>query len=153
MKRLFAAAAALALLASATIAGASPLPYTNTILNSPYDAVIAVTSAVNSTQATAAPLITASGTTTATATSLRFTVSVTGLTTAASTLSAAMTVTNTTVSASTQVFCQVNGYTGTGVPIAVNVTPGAGTLAFNIQNVSTGAALNATVPVACIAFT
>ena len=80
-------------------------------------------------------------------------VSITGLTTAASTLSAAMTVTNANVvSSASTVMCQVNLYGGTGVPIAVNVTPGTGSVALNIQNVSTGAALNATVPIACVVF-
>lgn len=95
---------------------------------------------------------TATGTTTSTCSALRCTISVTGLTTAASTLSAAMTVTNTAVALTSQVLCQTNGYAGTGVPIVVNITPAAGSFAFNIQNVSTGAALNATVPVACIVF-
>lgn len=94
-----------------------------------------------------------SGTTTATCQGQRFIVSITGLTTAASTLSAAMTVTNANVvSSASTVMCQVNLYTGTGVPVAVNVTPGTGTVALNIQNVSTGAALNATVPIACVVF-
>lgn len=96
---------------------------------------------------------TCSGTTTATCQGQRFVVSVTGLTTAASTLSAAMTVTDANVvSSSSQVMCQPQGYAGTGVPIVVNVTPGTGSVAFNIQNVSTGAALNATVAVACVVF-
>lgn len=96
---------------------------------------------------------TCSGTTTATCQGQRFVVSITGLTTAASTLSAAMTVTNANVvSSASTVMCQVNGYGGTGVPVAVNVTPGTGSVALNIQNVSTGAALNATVPVACVVF-
>lgn len=96
---------------------------------------------------------TCSGTTTATCQGQRFVVSITGLTTAASTLSAAMTVTNANVvSNASTVMCQVNLYGGTGVPIAVNVTPGTGTVALNIQNVATAAALNATVPVACVVF-
>lgn len=96
---------------------------------------------------------TCSGTTTATCQGQRFIVSITGLTTAASTLSAAMTVTNASVvSAASMVLCSVNIYAGTGVPVAVNVTPSTGTVALNIQNVSTGAALNATVPIACVVF-
>jgi hypothetical protein len=80
-------------------------------------------------------------------------VTITGLTTAASTLSAAMTVTDANVLASTnQVMCQTQGYAGTGIPVAVNIVPGTGSVAFNIQNVSTGAALNANVVVACVVF-
>ena len=98
-------------------------------------------------------IATCTGTTTATCQGQRFVVSVTGLTTAASTLSAAMTVTDANVvSSSAIVMCQTQGYGGTGVPVVVNVTPGTGSVAFNIQNVSTGAALNATVPVACFVF-
>jgi hypothetical protein len=96
---------------------------------------------------------TCSGTTTATCQGQRFTVTITGLTTAASTLSAAMTVTDANVLASTnQVMCQTQGYAGTGIPVAVNIVPGTGSVAFNIQNVSTGAALNANVVVACVVF-
>jgi hypothetical protein len=94
---------------------------------------------------------TCTGTTTATCQGQRFVASVTGLTTAASTLSAAMTVTDANVvSSSASVVCQANGYAGTGIPVVVNIVPGTGSVAFNIQNVSTGAALNATVPVACV---
>lgn len=100
-----------------------------------------------------ASVSTCSGTTTATCQGQRFIVSITGLVTAASGTSAAMTVTDANVvSSASTVMCQVNLYTGTGVPIAVNVTPGNGTVALNIQNVSTGAALNATVPIACVVF-
>jgi hypothetical protein len=94
-----------------------------------------------------------SGTTTATCQGQRFLVTITGLTTAASTISAAMTVTDANVlAAGNQVMCQVQGYGGTGVPEVVNVTPGTGTVAMQIQNVSTGAALNANVVVACVVF-
>lgn len=95
---------------------------------------------------------TASGTTAVTASSLRAKISITGLTTAASTLSATVTVTNTLVAANSNVLCQTNGYSGTGIPIVVNIVPAAGSFTFAIQNVSTGAALNATVPISCIVF-
>lgn len=94
---------------------------------------------------------TCSGTTTATCQGQRFVVTITGLTTAASTLSAAMTVTDANVvSTSSNVLCQTQGYAGTGVPIVVNITTGTGSVALKIQNVSTGAALNANVVVACL---
>jgi hypothetical protein len=96
---------------------------------------------------------TCSGTTTATCSGQRFVVTITGLTTAASTLSAAMVVTDTSVASSSSiVICQPQGYAGTGVPIAVNVTPGTSSVSIKIQNVSTGAALNANVAVACVVF-
>lgn len=98
-------------------------------------------------------IATCSGTTTATCQGQRFVVSITGLSTAASTLSAAMVVTDASVvSSSSIVMCQPQGYAGTGVPVAVNVTPGTGSLSVKIQNVSTGAALNATVAVACFVY-
>lgn len=94
---------------------------------------------------------TCSGTTTATCNAQRFTVSITGLTTAAGgTTSAAMVVGNTSVtSASIHVICQVNGYGGTGVPIATTVTPGTNQVSLTITNVAGSGSLNATVPVFC----
>lgn len=96
-------------------------------------------------------IATCSGTTTATCQGQRFVASVTGLTTAAAGIeSAAMTVTNASViSSSAIVICQVNGYAGTGVPIASRVIPGTGSVSFTITNVANSAALNATVAVAC----
>lgn len=82
----------------------------------------------------------------------RMNLTITGLTTAVSTTSAAQTVTDALVTAASQVICQVNGYTGTGVPVVSGVTPAAGSFTFAISNVSTGAALNANVPVSCIVF-
>lgn len=158
MRRLVSALAALAALAifaavslPAGKAAAAPLSYSavNIPIDTPQALAGAVIGAINSNLAEAAPLVTASGTTTATAQGLRVTVSITGLSTAASTLSATMTVTNASVTAVSQVLCSVNGYSGTGVPVVVNVVPEAGDFKMAIQNVSTGAALNATVPVAC----
>lgn len=95
-----------------------------------------------------------SGTTTATCQGQRFVVSITGLTTApVGVTSAAMVVTNASVvSSSSMVVCQVNGYGGTGVPIASTVTPGTGSLSLTITNVAGSGSLNATVPVACFVF-
>lgn len=97
---------------------------------------------------------TCSGTTTATCQGQRFTASVTGLTTAAAGVSAtAMTVTNASVvSSASIVVCNVNGYSGTGQPIATNVTPGTGSVSFQVTNVASSGSLNATVPVACVVF-
>ena len=148
--KVLALAAAASLLASAAFAG--PVAYVNSPFSTPQELANAVISNINAGQTGAASLVTASGTTTATASSLRAQISITGLVTAASTLSATMTVTNTLVAASSLVICQVNGYAGTGVPIAVNVVPAAGSFTMAIQNVATAAALNATVPVSCLVF-
>jgi hypothetical protein len=145
-------AAFVALISAPVAALASPVTYYNSPMSSVQDVANAVITSINNSQTGAAGLVTASGATTATATGLRVTVSVTGLSTAASTLSATMTVTDTLVTAVSQINCQVNGYAGTGIPVVVNVIPAAGSFAFNIQNVSTGAALNATVPAACQIF-
>lgn len=143
---------AVAMFSVPSAALAAPLTYYNSPMSSVQDVANAVVTGYNNTQTGAAPLVTATGTTAATATGLRVTVSVTGLSTAASTLSATMTVTDTLVTAASQINCQVNGYAGTGIPVVVNVVPAAGSYAFNIQNVSTGAALNATVAAACQIF-
>jgi hypothetical protein len=109
---------------------------------------------INANLSPAATLVTASGTTTSTATGTRLTVSVTGLTTAAAgTTSAAMTVTDTAVVGTNSiVLCAVNGYGGTGVPIATTITPAAGSFSFTITNVAATGSLNATVPVSCLVF-
>ena len=138
--------------AFASSAMAAPLPLSNGIYDTFNSGLNSIITSYNST-ATAAQLVAAgTGTTTSTITGTRIQVSVTGLTTGASTLSAAMTVTDTAVTANSQAICQTTGYAGTGVPVVVNITPTANTLAFNIQNVSTGAALNATVVVNCLIF-
>lgn len=97
---------------------------------------------------------TCSGTTTATCQGQRFTASVTGLSTAAGGVSAtAMVVTNASVATSAVlVVCNVNGYSGTGQPIATNVTPGTGSVSFQVTNIASSGSLNATVPVACVVF-
>jgi len=145
-------AAAVALVLVPALAFASPVPYVTGIFDTPNAVVNTAVASINAAQAPAASLVTASGTTTSTAQGLRVTISVTGLSTAASTLSAAMTVTDASVAANSQVICNTNGYAGTGVPVVVNIVPAAGSFAFNIQNVSTGAALNATVTAACLVF-
>lgn len=141
------AAALLVLLAPA--AYASPIAYVTGPNDVPNVMVNQAILNINSNLAQAQQLTACSGTTTATCIGLRTNVSITGLITAASTLSATMTVTDTSVTASSQIICAVNGYAGTGIPVAVNIVPGAGSFTFAIQNVSTGAALNATVTTAC----
>lgn len=155
MNRFFAGlGACLAAVAFATFAAASPISYSS--LNVPVDTPQAmaglVIGAINSSQPFAATQAVGSGTTTATASSLRSVVSVTGLTTAAGVTSATMTVTNTTVVATSTIFCQANGYAGTGNPIVVNIVPGAGSFTFALENTHASAALNATVPVACFVY-
>lgn len=100
---------------------------------------------------TAGGTTTCTGTTTATCNAQRFTVSITGLTTAAGgTTSAAMVVANTSVASSAiHVVCQVNGYSGTGQPVATAVVPGTNQVSVSITNVAGSGSLNATVPVFC----
>lgn len=148
--RFLGAVVAASLFASAALA--APVPYFNQPIDTVQAALNTVVGSINNAQTPAASLVTASGTTTSAATGLRNTISVTGLVTAASTASAAMTVTNASAAANSQIVCQVNGYAGTGQPVAAAVTPAAGTYSFVIQNVATAAALNATVPVACLIF-
>lgn len=146
----FAAALAIAVLPVA--AAASPVPYVTVPLDTVNASINTAVSSLNSTQPWAAIPVTASGTTTATANGLRSVVSVTGLTTAAGVTAATMTVTNSSVNASSTIMCQVNGYGGTGNPGVVNVVPGPGSFTFAIQNTHASAALNATVPVACMVY-
>jgi hypothetical protein len=145
-------AAFVALISAPVAALAAPLSYYNSPMSSVQDVANAVITSINNSQTGASPLVIASGTTTATANGLRVNVSVTGLSTAASTLSAAMVVTDSAVTAASQVNCLVNNYAGAGVPMIANLIPAAGSFTFNIQNVSTGAALNATVVAACQVF-
>lgn len=154
MKRLLASVAAVAALAFSSLAAASPISYTTA--NVPLDTVqagaVAVITAINASAPAYAYTATCSGTTTATCTGIRFTVSVTGLTTAAGVTSASMAVTDTSVTASSVVYCQALGYGGTGNAQPVNVVPTANTVTFQIQNTHASAALNATVPVACMVY-
>lgn len=155
MKRIIGlVAVALALLfAPLAPAIAAPLSYVNSPLDTPQALVNSAISEINTNQPESNVFNTCSGTTTATCLGLRFQVSITGLTTAdAGALSAAMTVTDTAVTAASQILCQVNGYAGTGVPTDVNVIPGAGSFALQIQNTSASAALNATVASECLVF-
>lgn len=131
---------------------AAPLPYTNTPFDTPNSAVNSLVATMNSSIPSLVYPSSCSGTTTATCTGLRFTVSVTGLTTAAGVTSAAMAVTDTSVTAASVVICQALGYGGTGNPQPVNVVPTANTVTLNVQNTHASAALNATVPIACFVY-
>lgn len=137
----------------ATTALAAPLPYINTPFDTPQAMVnTAITSINNNGGPAFAYPSTCTGTTTATCTGLKFTVSVTGLTTTAGVTSASMTVTNASIVASSIVMCQAEGYGGAGNPQSVNVVPTASTLVFQVQNTHASAALNATVPIACFVY-
>lgn len=136
----------------ATAAAAAPLPYINTPMDTIQAGLNTVIANYNTTATTAQYLSTCSGTTTATCTGTRFTVSYTGLTTAAGVTSALQTVTDTSVTASSQIVCETNGYGGTGNPAAVNIVPGAGSFTYQVQNTHASAALNATVPTSCLVF-
>lgn len=156
MRSLFKAFAALAvslLILSPVAALASPLPYINTPMDTINAGLNTVTQNINNNLAPAASLVTASGTTTSTATGVRLQISITGLTTAAAgTTSATMTVTDTSVTAASQILCNVNLYAGTGVPITTNIIPGAGSFTFTITNVAASGSLNATVVSSCLVF-
>lgn len=147
-------AAAVLPLAAAAPVQAAPIAYStlNVAADSPQAIPIALLAAINASAPAYATTATCSGTTTATCTGLKVQVSVTGLTTAAGVTSATMTVTDTSATASSFIFCQANGYAGTGNPNAVNVVPAAGTFTFGIQNSHASAALNATVPVSCMVY-
>jgi len=147
MKRFLALIAAL--IAFAPAAFASPAAYVNTPMDTVQATVNTAITNINAALPGLQTVVACTGTVTATCQGLRLNVSITGLTTAASTLSATMTVTDASVTAASQIFCQPNLYAGTGIPVAVNIVPAAGTFTFAIQNVSTGAALNATVVNAC----
>ena len=95
---------------------------------------------------------TCTGTTTATCVGTRIAASYTGLTTAAGVTSAAQTVTDTSVALASQIFCQVNGYGGTGNPVALNAVPAAGSFTYQIENTHASAALNATVVTVCLIY-
>lgn len=152
MKRLlFSLIAGLSLIAAQAFA--SPLAAVNT----PFDTMQAtvnsgVIAPLNAGYPPFSPSVACSGTTTATCTGIRLVVSVTGLTTAAGVTSATMTVTDTLVTASSSIFCQANGYGGTGNPMPVVIVPGAGSFTFAIENTHASSALNATVPVSCFVY-
>ena len=153
LKAFFASLAlgALALM-SALPSLAGPLPYVTSVFDTPNATVNQLVTSLNTTSPSFATVVAGSGTTTVTASGLRTLVSITGLTTAAGVTSATVTVTNTSVTAASMVFCMANGYAGTGNPMPVNVVPAAGSFTFAIQNTHASAALNATVPVACLVY-
>jgi len=139
-------------LAAALPALASPVAYVNAPMSTPQELVNTAISNINSSISSAAPLVTGSGTTAITASGLRTQISITGLTTAAGVTSATTTVTNTSVAASSLIFCQANGYGGTGNPTPVNIVPGVGSFTLAVQNTHASAALNATVPISCMVY-
>jgi hypothetical protein len=156
MKRLFARSvlAVAAAMAVASAAVAAPLPYstTNIPLDTPQALGAAIITAINASAPDFSYTATCTGTTTATCTGNRFIVSVTGLTTAAGVTSASMAVTDSSVTAASIVQCEALGYGGTGNARATNVVATASTVTFQVQNTHASAALNATVPVACMVY-
>ncbi len=152
MKLFRTAAVALATALLATSALAAPLAYINPAFDTPNSAANAVITAYNAAAPSAQYTVSCTGTTTSTCSGLKIVTSYSGLTTAAGVTSAAQTVTNTSVTAASLIFCQAVGYAGTGNPIIANVIPGAGSFTYLIQNTHASAALNATVPVACLVY-
>jgi hypothetical protein len=142
-------------LAIAAVVQASPIAYFNSPIDSVQNALNTVIASINQTQTPAAPLVTCTTTLSAanaTCNGLRIDPSVSTITTATNgVVSAAVTVNDSSVAAASQVFCQTNGYAGTGTPADVNVVTAAGSFTYQIQNTSVGgAALNQTVPSACM---
>lgn len=140
------------IVAPAVPAFAAPIPYVNSPMDTPQALVNTAVGNINNSAPQFAYPSTCTGTTTATCTGLKFTVSITSLTTAAGVTSASMTVTNTSITAASLVQCTAVGYAGAGNPQAVNVVPTASTLVFQVQNTHASAALNATVPIACFVY-
>lgn len=151
MKMKFLALAA-AFLSLASAAVAAPLAYISTPFDTPNGAANAVVTAYNNAAVGAAYPVTCTGTTTSTCSGIKIVTSYSGLTTAAGVTATAQTVTNTSVTAASLIFCQAVGYSGTGNPIIANVIPGAGSFTYLIENTHASAALNATVPVACLVY-
>jgi hypothetical protein len=136
---------------AAAPATASPLPYFNQPFDTPNQATNALINSINTNQPESNYISFCSGTTTATCQGLRLSVSITGLTTAAGgNVSAAMTVTDTSVTAASQIFCLVNGYSGTGQPLPTNIVPAAGSFTVSVLNGAASGALSATVPIQCL---
>lgn len=154
MKRLFAGLlASLAVFAlSALPALAVPAGYVTGPTGTYTEAVNDAIANVNAVLPSAQPLVSCTGTTTATCQGIRIAASYTGLTTAAGATAALQTVTDASVTANSQVFCQVMGYAGTGNPNVVNVIPGSGSFTYQIQNSAASAALNATVVTSCMVY-
>lgn len=96
----------------------------------------------------------ATGTTTATATLNK---SAGVITSAALTTAAAgtytLTLTNSAIAAADQVMASVaNGTSSTGIPAITTVTPGAGSVVIQVQNIAAAAALNGTIKIAFVVF-
>ncbi len=144
--------AAMLALTAAAPAFATPLAYINSPMDTPQALVNAVVTNINNNFADAATLSAGSGTTAVTVSGARMSISITGLTTAAGSTAATVTVTNPLVAAASQVYCQPNGYSGTGDPYVGAITPGVGSFTFVIRNIATSGALSATVPVQCFVF-
>lgn len=146
------ALAAMCLALSPAAALAAPFSYYNQPFDTPNAAVNALITQMNSAGVGTAYPTSCTGTTTSTCQGLKLLVSTTGLTTAAGVTATAMTVTDASVAANSILICQVNGYAGTGNPVALNVVPGAGSFTFQIENTHASAALNATVVTACLVY-
>lgn len=152
MKALLRSALVGLMLLTSAPAFASPLPYINQPLDTIQAASNAVITSINANFADAAALVTGTGTTAVTVSGARMGISITGLSTAAGAVAATVTVTNPLIAAVSQVYCQPNGYTGTGDPYVGAITPAAGSFTFVIRNIATSGSLSATVPVQCFVF-
>ncbi len=141
-----------ALLFATGPAFAAPAAYVTGPTGTYTEAVNDAIANVNAVLPSAQTPVACTGTTTATCQGVRIAASITGLTTAAGVTATAQTVTDASVAANSNMLCQVNGYGGTGNPVALNVVPGAGSFTYQIENTHATAALNATVTTFCMIY-
>lgn len=144
-----AAVAGLALSLFASAAGAAPLPY----CNSPLDTIQGLVNScaiaqVNANVPTAAVNQTVTGSAgAATLNGSRGTITTEALTTAAGAVYTE-TLTDSSITAASQVYVSVgNGTNSAGTPALATVTPAAGSVVIKIQNIHASAALNGTLAV------
>lgn len=151
MKRLLVGlAAAISLIAAPVLA--APIPYLTTPADVPQVMVNQAINNVNTALAPAAQLVTGSFSSNAlTLNGSRFSVTTASLSTGTSATATTQTLTDSSILANTVLVCSISYAGTTGVPVLSNATPAAGSATFVIQNVSTGASLNGTVTINCLA--
>jgi hypothetical protein len=148
MKRIFSTLVAIASLAFASVAAASPAAYVNTPLDTVQATVNAAIANINA--ASPALAVNQTGTSSSNAVTIngvRGTITTEALTTAAA-ATFTETLTNSSITAASQVFVTVGlGTSSTGVPVLTTVTPAAGSVVIIIQNNHASAAFNGTLKI------
>ena len=141
---------ALALMFAPALAHAYTLPYATSVYDTYNAGLNALIANYNANTTPAAYVCSVTGSAGAsTCNGLRVVITTASLTTAAST-TYTETLTDSAIAATSQVNCQAGlGTSTTGVPVAASVVPAAGSAVIKVQNVSTGAALNGTITLAC----